>query len=204
MIATMYRLSRRDIRELRVTDDYSIHRIVYDLFPRSDGTADGRGFLYADKGGDFESRIVLILSKRLPGEPAAGSTESREVTESFLMHEHYAFEVVMNPSRRDAASGKTIAVRGEEGIRDWFIGKAQGWGFIVDPDRLGVSQIGVQRFEHKSDGMVLHNRATLSGVLEVRDRNAFKESFENGIGRSRGFGFGLLQLRPLDRAGVRA
>jgi CRISPR system Cascade subunit CasE len=204
MIASLYRLSRKDLAALKVTDEYSLHRIVYDLFPEREGNESGRDFLYADKGGDFRERIVLILSHRSPTEPTAGRIESREVSYSFLSQDRYAFEVVMNPSRRDSKTGKTVAIRGETELRDWFAEKSSAWGFSIEATRLEVSRIGVQSFAHKDDGMIVHGRATFSGILEVTNRPAFIGSFENGIGRCRGFGFGLLQIRPIERASVNA
>lgn len=197
MIASLYRLSRTDIAKLKVSDDYSIHRIVYSLFPKQDDPDTPRGFLYADKGGNFMERTILILSRNQPAEPEAGFIESREVSEKFLLHPSYAFEVVMNPSRRDARTTKTVAIRGEQELRTWFIGKTSGWGFSVDESRLTISHVGIQSFDHKSDGTVVHGRATYSGTLEVHDKALFQKCFEDGLGRCRGFGFGLLQLRPL-------
>ncbi len=204
MIASLYRLSRDDLAHLKVKDEYSLHRIVYELFPRQASDDGVRDFLYADKGGDYRERIVLVLSRRLPAKPVAGLIESREVPERFLSWDHYAFEVVMNPSRRDSKSGKAFAIRGESELRDWFVEKTHTWGFTVDRSRLEVSRIGIQRFEHKGDGTVLHARATFSGILTVADRPTFIARFENGIGRCRGFGFGLLQIQPVDRAHVYA
>jgi CRISPR system Cascade subunit CasE len=37
MIASVLRLSRSDCKALRVTDPYSIHRVVYSLFPKKEG-----------------------------------------------------------------------------------------------------------------------------------------------------------------------
>jgi CRISPR system Cascade subunit CasE len=204
MIASLYRLSRRDIVDQKVTDDYSLHRIVYDLFPENVHDNGSRDFLYADKGGGYLERVILILSRRPPMEPKRGTIESREVPVSFLAHERYAFEVVANPSRRDGKTGKTIAVLGEEALRAWFEERSRSWGFAVDAERLQISRIGVQRFEHKGEGIVVHGRATFSGLLAVTDREVFVQSFENGIGRCRGFGFGLLQLRPVVGAVARA
>jgi CRISPR system Cascade subunit CasE len=197
MIASVYRLSRSDIAKLKVTDDYSLHRIVYSLFPEECGGDAHRDFLYADKGGDFRERTILILSRRPPREPEAGSIESREVPSSFLSYDRYAFEVVMNPTRRDARTTKTVAVRGMDELKAWFMGRAAGWGFALDEDRLSISRLSIQQFEHKGDGSVVHSSACYSGILEVCDRELFAESFEKGIGRCRGFGFGLLQIRPV-------
>lgn len=204
MIASLYHLSREDLSMLKVTDEYSLHRIVYDLFPERDRGKNGRDFLYADKGGDFHGRIVLILSRRPPAIPSAGRIETREVPTTFLSYKRYAFEVVINPSKRDSKSGKTIAIRGENELRKWFVEKSPTWGFSIDATQLEVLRIGVQTFEHKQDGIIIHARATFSGILEVTDRPTFIGSFEGGIGRCRGFGFGLLQLQPVERAHANA
>jgi CRISPR system Cascade subunit CasE len=37
----------------------------------------------------------------------------------------------------------------------------------------------------------------LTGELEIVDRSLFIKSFQQGIGRGRAFGFGLLQIAPL-------
>ena len=55
MIAGVLELSWRDIRELRVTDPYSVHRVIYSLFPdertpEQKNAHQPAGFLYADKG----------------------------------------------------------------------------------------------------------------------------------------------------------
>ena len=79
MIASLYRLSRKDLSALKVTDEYSLHRIVYDLFPERESGDNGRDFLYADKGGDFRERIILVLSCRPPASNPwqAGSNRAR-------------------------------------------------------------------------------------------------------------------------------
>jgi len=56
--------------------------------------------------------------------------------------------------------------------------------------------MSVQTF--KKDGQtVTHGSATLKGELLVTDREQFNQSFRQGIGRGRAFGFGLLQIVPL-------
>jgi CRISPR system Cascade subunit CasE len=201
MIASVYRLSRQEVKELRITDGYSIHRIVYDLFPESrisgPENEKGKGFLFVDKGGDYSGRQILILSDRSPQTPAQGTIESKTVPQSFLACIRYAFEVVMNPTKRDAKSGKTVAIIGTEPLLAWFISKSPKWGFRVDEKRLQVNQVGVQKFAHKSGKTITQSTATFKGILTVLDRDLFKRSFEGGIGRGRGFGFGLLQIVPL-------
>lgn len=203
MYAAVLRLSRSDVKALRVTDAYSVHRVVYDLFAdaRDEAQKQGSqasGILYADKGGDFHHRQILLLADRLPNlSPQHGTVDYKPISPQFLDHRRYAFEVVVNPTRRDSQSSKLVAVRGREAIADWFAERAiASWGFRVDRQRLQVDQITVQCFA-KSGHTVTHGSAALKGALEVLDQDRFKESFRRGIGRGRAFGFGLMQIVPL-------
>ncbi len=203
MIAGVFRLSRLDCKVLKITDPYSIHRVVYSLF--SDQRSDEEklasrpsGILYADKGGDFYQRQILLLSNREPTQPEIGEVITKPIADEYLNHQHYGFEVTVNPTRRDSASRKLIAVRGRDAIIAWFIERAvQSWGFEVVPEQLQVQQLSVQHFE-KGGQTLTHGSATLKGVLQVKDRKRFIQSFEQGIGRGRAFGFGLLQIVPLN------
>lgn len=200
MIASVLTLTRADCKALKVTDAYSVHRVVYSLFPTQEG--ESRDFLFADQGGDFHGRKILILSRRIPDTPSIGQVNSKEIPPAFLDHAVYGFEVRLNPTKREKASGKTVPVLGAEALLSWFCEKASAkYGFEVLQDKQGtqlvqVQGIGVQRFE-KMGTVVTHAEATFIGKLQVVDRELFKKTFEEGMGRAKGFGFGLLQIVPL-------
>lgn len=196
MIASLYRLTRADIKALKITDAYSLHRAVYSLFPKTEEA--GRDFLYADKGGDLWERKVLLISCRIPEKPVHGTVESKLIPEAFLSHDHYGFEIVVNPVKRDNATKKLVPIRDKEDLISWFLSKAPSFGFLVDPQSLQIQHVGVQRFQ-KDAGAVTHGSATFLGRLQVTDRAAFRKSFRQGIGRAKGFGFGLLQIIPLQK-----
>ncbi|MDR0562759.1 MAG: type I-E CRISPR-associated protein Cas6/Cse3/CasE [Spirochaetaceae bacterium] len=99
MIASILKLSRADYKALKITDPYSIHRTVYSLFPQQAGQT--RDFLFADKGGDFKHRLILILSKREPQNPEYGVIESKCIPESCIGFFFYCFTVRGNPVNRD-------------------------------------------------------------------------------------------------------
>ena len=212
MIASVLTLSREDCKTLKIKDAYSIHRVVYDLFPdvrneEEKHSSTPSGILFADQGGDFHSRRVLILSNREPRLPELGQISSKEVLPTFLVHDHYGFQVRMNPTKRDKTTGKTVAVRGDKNInqsdqqalKEWFLDSQRqaSWGFMVVPESLQIQDVGVQRFEKVSGKTVTHCTATFKGRLEVSDRVSFIRSFEEGLGRAKAFGFGLLQIVPL-------
>ncbi len=192
MIASVLRLNRSDYKALKITDAYSIHRVVYELFP-----GESRDFLFADKGGDFNTRQILILSDRNPKTPQFGEIESKLIPDRFLEHDHYGFEVTLNPTKRDKQTGKTVAIRGRENLHKWFLDKAPSLGFEIQPESLEIRNAGVQTFEIGNGKIVTHNSATFVGKLQVTDRIKFQNSFLKGIGRAKGFGFGLFQIIPL-------
>jgi CRISPR system Cascade subunit CasE len=201
--ASVLRLSRADINTLKIKDAYGLHKVIYGLFEETRSQAEKQasvssGIIYVDKGGDFNSRQILMLSNRKPHQtPQFGTVESRSVPESFLNHAHYAFEVTLNPGKRDKQTGKIIPMRSREEVAEWFLARTEkSWGFSVNAENLQTEKIGVQAFA-KDGRTITHGSATLKGELRVTDPDRFRQSFLQGIGRGRAFGFGLLQIVPL-------
>lgn len=197
MIASVLKLSRTDCKALRITDPYSIHRVVYSLFPRKDGSC--REFLFADKGGTANERTILLLSETEPSIPEFGEIRSKRINDAFLQHNLYGFEVLVNPVRREKTSGKIVPVRGKDDLAAWFTSKAPSYGFAVDKNTLSVSDTDILQF--KKDGKtVTLGKARFIGKLEVTDKELFVSTFKHGLGKAKGFGFGLLQIVPLTKA----
>lgn len=203
--ASVLRLSRADMKILNIKDAYALHKVVYGLFEdvRSDAekqTSTASGIVYTDKGGDFNTRQILLLSNRKPHQtPQFGEVSTKSIHSDFLTHERYAFEITLNPGKRDKQTGKVVPIRGREGIEQWFKERApKSWGFSVNPRNLQTNKISVQVFE-KMGKTITHGSATLQGELTVIDRDRFCQSFTQGIGRGRAFGFGLLQIVSLPK-----
>ena len=201
--ASVLHLSRADMKILNIKDAYALHKVIYGLFEdvRTDAekqTSIASGITYADKGGDFNARQILILSNRKPHQtPQFGEVRTKPIYSDFLTHDRYAFEVTLNPGKRDKQTGKVVPIRGREGIEQWFKERApKSWGFSVNPENLQTEKISVQAFE-KTRKTITHGSATLKGELTVINRDRFILSFIQGIGRGRAFGFGLLQIVPL-------
>jgi CRISPR system Cascade subunit CasE len=107
--------------------------------------------------------------------------------------------VVVNPTERNGPSKTTKPVRGVEKLRSWFLQKTPRWGFLVEPNSLQVSHLGVQIFNKTEEEKHTHGSAKFIGRLKVIDRQAFVTSFNHGIGCAKGFGFGLLQIVPIQK-----
>lgn len=206
LIASVLELSRRDVQALRITDPYSLHRVVYSLYedvrsPMDKARGGSSGILWADRGGDIRGRQLLLLANRPPADRVDGQhgiVRSQPIPKGFLTHKRYGFKTIINPVRRNNASRKIVPVKGRDAIAGWFLERGpKSWGFQPDPRRLQVGCVQVLQFKDKASRPVTLAQAHLEGELEVTDPEQFARSFANGIGRGRAFGCGLMQLFPL-------
>lgn len=74
--------------------------------------------------------------------------------------------------------------------------KAAQSGFKIVGESLGVTAPIAQTFWRKGKSGKL-SKVDFKGVLNVIERDLFKNSFEKGIGPSKSFGFGMLMLQPV-------
>ncbi len=206
MIASVLHLDRRAVKALRITDAYSLHRVVYSLYEDvrdvdQKQTSSASGILYADQGGDIWGRKILMLANRQPlpkVDGQHGEVNTKPIPEGFLDHKKYRFKVVVNPTRRDSASRKVLAVRGREDVANWFVERAEkSWGFEVSRESLQVEKIDVLEFKDKQQRQVTIAQAHIQGLLQITDKAQFTHSFTRGIGRARAYGCGLLQIAPV-------
>jgi CRISPR system Cascade subunit CasE len=205
MFASVLNLDRKSVNILKIKDPYSVHRVVYSLFDDVRTSAQKTagqpsGIIYADQGGTFYGRQILILSDRIPSscvEGEYGSVDSKRIGESFLEFDTYRFKVIMNPCTRDNKTRKLIPFKTREAITEWFINKSdKNWGFTPDNRHLQVDKIEVLQFKGKNHHPITVARSALQGVLQVTNKEKFIIAFQQGVGRGRAFGCGLLQIVP--------
>lgn len=109
LFASALHLDRAAVKALKISDAYSLHRVVYSLF--ADARTDrekcshiSSGIAYADQGGDFHGRKILIVSDRPPAakvDGLYGEVISKSIPAAFLSHSRYRFQVQVNPVRKD-------------------------------------------------------------------------------------------------------
>ncbi len=180
---SVLRLDRAAIKALKITDLYSLLRVVYGLFEdvrsqQAKQSSVSSGIQWVDKGGDHQYRQLLILSDRLPQNVKHGLIKTKLIPPNFLLHQHYRFTITVSPTRRNNQSRKLLPVKGREAIAAWFIERAaKNWGFSVDPTHLQVAAINVLQFQDKAQRLITLQQATLSGYLSVIDQDCFHASF---------------------------
>lgn len=115
----------------------------------------------------------------------------------------YRFEVRVCPVRRGDGHERDIAI-GKSGAeraviyREWLVQKLEGAATVLD---CGLTRFQlVHAYRHGARGPVQRIRgwytdATLAGLLEVTDADAFQAALEGGIGRHKIAGYGMILLR---------
>lgn len=193
MFLTRITLTRKNFRDFKITDAYSIHRVVYSLFQDEERER----FLYVDKGPQNGFHIVMVLSEKEPTKLPDLLLETKPIAETFLSHKRYAFEVLLNPVKRQRQTRKLEPITGQLPLLKWFMDKAAANGFDPDETHLSATIQSAQMFNGRDAHSVVHHSVLFTGILTVTDAALFEKAFQNGIGRGKAFGFGLLQLIPL-------
>jgi CRISPR system Cascade subunit CasE len=193
MIATMLSLSHKDCKKLKITDLYSIHRIIYGMFPLYQ--EEKRDFLFVEKNSDFNQRNILIVSKREPAIPKYGNIQTKKIPESFFEHEYYKFETKVNPTKKQKE--KNVPIKSKEDLNIWLKNKTTSLGFEILDNYLEIEQHNTVSFYLGQNQTITYNSVTFKGIFKVTNILKLKETFLNGIGRAKSFGFGLLQLVPM-------
>jgi CRISPR system Cascade subunit CasE len=179
--------------KLKMGDAYAWHRKLWDAFPDRDGMA--RDFLFRVDDAETDFKTFLLSATR-PIEPTWGHWEVKSVSESFLTHECYRFQIKTNPTMRRNRDGRRLGIYAEGKLREWLHRKAEQNGFDVQDENLIVGAPIEETFLKK--GMRgKHVAVDFQGTLRVVERTAFIQAFENGIGSAKAFGFGMLMLQSV-------
>lgn len=78
----------------------------------------------------------------------------------------------------------------------WIERKAEQGGFCVLDVQMQHDTLKATQSEAKNHNETTHLSVLFEGVLQVVAPERFAETLKNGIGASKGFGFGMLQIAP--------
>ena len=176
-------------------DPYKLHQWIWETLPKDENAR--RDFLFRSDVKEQKLRI-LLLSERVPEAAGNVTWQTTEVSDTFLGHGAYRFQLRANPTFRRSADHRRLAIFDEVKIRDWFTRKLADAGCEVQGlETTAPRKITFNKGGGKHPGTLCSVDA--SGVLFVRDESAFRAAFDAGIGPAKGFGFGLLLLQPIQR-----
>lgn len=177
----------------RLTDGYRWHKAIWDSLPdRPDAKRD---FLFRVDRLEDGFRL-LLLSGIAPNADAPLGWRTKTVSDGFLDHRAYRFQLKANPTFRRSKDKRRLAICDEDKLRAWLDRKAAAGGFAVDAESLSVGAPSDETFA-KDGRRGKHVAVDFQGVLAVTDPLRFAHAFHHGIGSAKGFGYGLLMLQPL-------
>lgn len=208
----------------RIFDSYAWHRKLWGCFP--DRPEDNRDYLTRVDPLEGAFRLWVLSSHRpvCPSWCSDDGFELKEIAPSFLSHRFYAFDLKANPVKakvqRDAhgqpllrangkrKSGKRIPLIKPDDLKAWLERKGEvrcrdsdtnlevpGGFRLVQERPLEISPMVENHFRRKGQ-KAYHGGVRFRGTLEVTNREAFINSYQQGVGGAKGFGFGLLLLAP--------
>lgn len=160
--------------------------------------------ILADSPNDAAGVIVLVQSTQKPNwntlPPGYLQRQTTPKALPNLLDQLVAgrtlqFRLRANPSKRDKASRKTVALTGDTDRLDWLKRKASQHGFDLGPVELTPSP-DIWGRKKKGGPPIKLVSALYQGILQIADPDRFKLALLQGIGRGRSYGCGLLSLAP--------
>jgi len=202
----------------KIYDNYAWHKKAWTMFEYQPELKERNNKPEKDKGPTpFLSRYIqksnhaelLLVSKYRPLKPDwCGSEQWQliEINESYLSQPSYFFDLYANPTRSVkkpdgnggfAKNGKRLTLMDNKSQREWLLRKGVNHGFQLAEDiPLRIEKPVNHRFDRKGK-KGLHIGVRFQGALRVTDREFFRKAFQEGIGTAKGFGFGLLMIKPV-------
>jgi len=188
-------------------DAYQWHQRAWDCFDKPDGSE--RDFLTRLDRID-DGWKLLVLSAEQPRRPrwcpdTPLNWRTRPIPDDFLQHEHYAFSLRANASKKvrnppEARNSRRVALHKIPDLEEWISRKAELHGFGIQ-ERPEIKTLPRERFVRRDGSgthkLGTHGGADFQGRLTVIDRDRFLTAFQSGIGPARAFGYGLLVLAPI-------
>ena len=192
LFLSQIRLDKITAARHHLSDAYAWHSAVWQCFP--DRPDKERNFLFRcdEQPTGF---CLLILSPSRPSPPVWGRMETREVSQTFLEHPVYQFQLKANPTMRRKSDGRRLGIYQTDQLKAWMDKKAHNNGFAIISSLDIAGPVDAVFFRNGKLGK--HTWADFKGVLEVRNPNLFKTSFTVGIGSAKSFGYGMLMLKPI-------
>ncbi|NLX49006.1 MAG: type I-E CRISPR-associated protein Cas6/Cse3/CasE [Methanospirillum sp.] len=206
----------------RVADAYEAHSLVWDLF--SDGPDRERDFLYRQESHEGLPAFYTLSERRPADRNGTWIVESKEFAPrlkagqrlGFMLRanpirsswdlttkKHHRHDVVMAAKRRlkEAEPDRTRWPTEPELVREaglaWLAQRAERCGFTFGPGEVGADGYRQLVFRKTQVARPIQiSTIDYTGILTVTEPGVFIGALQAGIGPAKGFGCGLLLVRP--------
>ncbi|NLE94736.1 MAG: type I-E CRISPR-associated protein Cas6/Cse3/CasE [Dehalococcoidia bacterium] len=195
-----------------LTNPQAMHAAVRAAFPPDIDTAEARVLWRVDSHGD--EHVLYIVGPEKPDalhivEQAGWDTRPQQTAEyqrlqdSLVKRQQWRFGLVANPVSSKAGDrgtrGKLVAHVTAEQQLTWLRERSESCGFklLDDAAVVGRDRLVFQNMKEGSTRRITVATARFNGTLEVTDVGALRNTLNQGIGRARAYGCGLLTLASI-------
>ena len=205
------------LARIKIDDNYSWHKKAWSMFEHHADLKERNFRPERDKGPTpFLSRYIqksnyaelLILSRHEPLQPdwcLSDQWQLIQIDETYLSQVSYFFDLYANPTKSvekpDEYGGytknnKRLTLMYKASQKEWLVKKGNDHGFqLIDEIPLRIDKPVYHPFKRKGK-RGLHIGVRFQGALSVVERDLFQKAFHEGIGSAKGFGFGMLMIKP--------
>jgi len=184
MFLTKITLSN-DITDQRIRDSnlYDLHRTIMSGFPQNP-----RRVLFRKE----DDSVILVSSYDIPKYEVDyfKSVSTLAYNMSYDTGDVLHFKLHANPVKQ--SNGKCVAITQDEDVLQWLGVMSVKNGFKT---LQAIASKASPIISYKCKIKQTHNSVVFNGILKVENQKAFIHSLKNGVGRAKGYGFGLLSVK---------
>ena len=201
---------------------YNIHRLVWSLFSKEYDNE--RSFLYRQESDGTLPTFYIVSESEPENESEVWDINVKSYNPALRPGQELSFSLRANPivskrdekgkqHRHDVVMDEKFSMKKESSDKDnrphvseivqrkgveWLQKKADKSGFSIDEEQVRADSYRNHRF-YKPNGKhnISFNTIDFTGVLTVTNPTLFKQALFEGIGPAKGFGCGLLLVRPV-------
>jgi CRISPR system Cascade subunit CasE len=194
---------------------YADHQLLWQLFP-NDGNKK-RDFIFRKESKE-KIPSYLLVSKDQPVANDILSVHSKPYYPQLKNEQELHFSLIANPVVSRITEGRKRSVKhdiwmdakfrarekglSEQELREYCEKEAKSWliiqgeknGFAITPDAIDIESHSQNVF-YKKKNKINISSIHYAGILVVKDFNALVRMLYKGLGRSKGFGYGLMLVR---------
>lgn len=210
-----------DISFTNIGSSYNIHRLIWSLF--SKGSHEKRSFLYRQESDGTLPTFYIVSESEPETESDVWDINIKSYKPVLRLGQELSFSLRANPivskrdekgrqHRHDVVMDENFSMKKEGSGKDnrppvseivqrkgveWLQKKADKSGFSIDEEQVRADGYRNHEFyKPKGKHNISFNTIDFIGLLTVTDPELFKQTLFEGIGPAKGFGCGLLLVRP--------
>lgn len=149
----------------------------------------------------INDRNILMQSKTKPNTDilkTIGETTSKRINiDKIENNMHLQISVRVNPTYKMSKTKQIKPIVGFDSIKEWIDQKLNENGAVAKYFSINETKfLSVKKRDHGFKFLA----ADVTALIEVVDKNKFVECVQNGIGREKSYGCGMITFAPTHRA----